>query len=440
MVSREELHALVWSKPMTKVAEELKVSGSYLARVCSALKVPRPERGYWAKLAVGKAPAVRPLQDALIGDPLDWSREDQPRLATKPIKPLNAIPAKRVKRSAVSLGMHALITGARHHFENSRKVDEWGYLRPYKKLLVDVTASRTGLIRALELSNELFNLLESGGYRVTLPHPSEPFRRDELDHHEVPRAKTYYEHNRLWWPQRPTIVYVGEVAIGLSLVEMSESVLMRYVRGGRYVRDSEYVPPRSVRGYVDHSWTTTMDIPSGRFRLVAYAPHYRVAWSTHWQETGKTKLSQQFPGIVKGMHGMAEALAARLVEAHRQAEIERLARIAAEDRRKRKDDLTKIRQSQTQSQVHLDQIIEAWGKVMSLERFFVGLETHAKSLPPADQAALRDRLALARAFVGTQDPLDFFHAWQTPLERYQPKYDHDAEPLAEAGDTDNAWD
>jgi hypothetical protein len=36
LVSREELHEMVWSMPMIKVAEQFKVSGSYMARVCSA--------------------------------------------------------------------------------------------------------------------------------------------------------------------------------------------------------------------------------------------------------------------------------------------------------------------------------------------------------------------------------------------------------------------
>ena len=56
MTSREELYQLVWSAPMSKAADHFGVSGSYLARVCTILNVPRPQRGYWAKLAVGKAP------------------------------------------------------------------------------------------------------------------------------------------------------------------------------------------------------------------------------------------------------------------------------------------------------------------------------------------------------------------------------------------------
>jgi hypothetical protein len=42
VVSREELYELVWSVPMVRVAEKFKVPGSYMARVCSTLHVPRP--------------------------------------------------------------------------------------------------------------------------------------------------------------------------------------------------------------------------------------------------------------------------------------------------------------------------------------------------------------------------------------------------------------
>jgi hypothetical protein len=80
VVSREELYELVWSAPMVKVAEKFNVSGSYMARVCSTLHVPHPERGYWAKLAVGKAPEKPSLPDAQPGDQVNWSqdRELQP--------------------------------------------------------------------------------------------------------------------------------------------------------------------------------------------------------------------------------------------------------------------------------------------------------------------------------------------------------------------------
>ena len=43
-----------------------------------------------------------------------------------------------------------------------------------------------------------------------------------------------------------------------------------------------------------------------------------------------------------------------------------------------------------------------------------------KSLPEQEKQEVLKRLALAREFVGTQDPLDFFRSWRTPVERYMP--------------------
>ena len=50
-LTREALYGLVWAEPMLKVAARFKVSSSYMARICGLMNVPRPERGYWAKLA-----------------------------------------------------------------------------------------------------------------------------------------------------------------------------------------------------------------------------------------------------------------------------------------------------------------------------------------------------------------------------------------------------
>lgn len=88
MVSREELYRLVWSEPMIRIVQRFDVSGSYLARVCTLLNVPRPERGYWAKHAVGKAPAQIPLPEPRPGDPLQGSKENEPVPQPKPRAPV----------------------------------------------------------------------------------------------------------------------------------------------------------------------------------------------------------------------------------------------------------------------------------------------------------------------------------------------------------------
>ena len=66
------------------------------------------------------------------------------------------------------------------------------------------------------------------------------------------------------------------------------------------------------------------------------------------------------------------------------------------------------------------QVIQSWSDVMNLENFFAGVQNLAPTLPESERDAVLERLKLARQFVGTQNPLNFFASWKTPTERYQP--------------------
>lgn len=406
---------------MTRIAQRFGVSGSYMARVCAALNVPRPERGYWAKLAVGKAPPPVPLPEAKPGDQLSWTKDGELRSLPKPRLPprlrLSTTPV-RVPRSRI----HGLIRGARAQFENSRSIGEGTYLKPYKKLLVDLTVSEASLGRALDLANDLFNAFESVGHRVAIAPSDEALRRGSIDEREVPgAARDRYHSSGLWSPYRPTVVYLGSVAIGLAIVEMSEAVTLRYVHG-KYVREADYRPPRLSRYAVDHSWTTTRELPSGRFRIIAYSPYHRVDWSTDWQETKKRALRGSIKSIVKSVEGAAIDLVEKLEKAERKAEIARQEWRAAEEKRRRQEDRRCVEQSVRDSRDHLGQIIQQWSSVMDIERFLAGVERQAAELPDAEQDRVMERLKLARDFLGTQDPLDFFLSWKTPEERYSPSF------------------
>jgi hypothetical protein len=420
VITREELYELVWSKPMIKVAEQFQVSGSYMARVCSVLRVPRPERGYWAKLAVGKASTRRPLPEAQPGDQVLWSKESGlgEYVAPKPV----ALPENRPSpRARKFTGTHGLILGAKTHFESGRAVEEGKYLKPYKRLLVDVTAAKTGLDKALTFANDLFNALELAGHRVVLAPNGEHWGRATVEWREHPdKRQDHHYYGSLWSPFRPTVVYIGTVAIGMAVIEMSEDVLMRYMGNGKYIRDADYVPPKASRRYVDHTWTTTQQIPTGRIRLVAYSPYWRVSWTTSWQETKSTTLTRELSTIVKAIERAAVELVEKLKEADYQAERARLKRLAEEEQRRREEDLRQIQQSAKDSQAHLHQIIRDWAEAANIERFFQGVYDRASDLPAEGRELVLERLKLARDFIGTQNPLDFFLSWKTPDERYVP--------------------
>jgi hypothetical protein len=185
---------------------------------------------------------------------------------------------------------------------------------------VDLAVTKSGLDKALSFGNHLFNALEENGYRVLMAPNSESFRRAEVNEHETPRKHRGY--SNLWSPWRCTVVYIGTVAIGLTIIEMSEEVEVRYV-DGKYVRLSEYVPPKRGRYAIDHNWTTKRDFPTGRFCLQAYSPYRSASWTRHWRETKALDLSTRIPTIVKELEAAVIEVADLVAQGEREAELER---------------------------------------------------------------------------------------------------------------------
>ena len=422
MVSREDLYELVWSIPMIKVAEKFSVSGSYMARVCSILNVPRPERGYWAKLQVEKASARPALPEALPGDPLFWSQDGDPSVSRVYAVTATSAPAQPRTRRVVA-GIHGLIQGAKQHYERGYKIEEGQLLRPYKRQLVDVTASAMGLDKALAFANDLFNALESIGHRVRFAASNERLHRPHVDEHEkIPKPKRQeysYSDSNQWQPSSPTVVYVGAIPFGLAVIEMTEAILMRHVNG-KYIRESEYKPPKTSRSYTDHTWTTTKNIPSGRLRLVVYSPQRDVSWSIMFQETVDRTLTQDIAKIVKSIEDSTEVMRKEIIEAEQRAEVQRREWEEQNARWERERDQQQIADSAKKSREQLAEVIQSWATVMSIEQFLMGVEERAIALPETQRGQVLDRLQLAREFLGTQDPLECFNSWKTPSERYIP--------------------
>jgi hypothetical protein len=174
--------------------------------------------------------------------------------------------------------LHPLIIGVKAHFLAGRLAHGAGHLSPAKKLLVDLVVSKTGLDKALAFANPLFLALEANGYRVMIAPHGEQLRLAEVDEHEVPRKSHGDTYSYLWGPVRCTVVYIGTVAIGLTIIEMSERVEARYIKG-EFVRLSDNNPPKRGRNSADYGWTSTHDFPSGRLCLQAYSPYWQANWT-----------------------------------------------------------------------------------------------------------------------------------------------------------------
>lgn len=59
--TRQELYDLVWSTPISKLAEQLEISDRGLAKTCARYHIAVPGRGYWAKIEAGQSATKSPL-------------------------------------------------------------------------------------------------------------------------------------------------------------------------------------------------------------------------------------------------------------------------------------------------------------------------------------------------------------------------------------------
>ena len=401
---------------MLKVAARFGVSSSYMARICTLLDVPRPERGYWAKLAVGKAQPKPELPgppegvntEIFVGGNEIKLPKTLPRTPSKPRK-------RKEKAKYVRPTHHALVEDAIKHFKAGRFTHELGYIKPDKRKLIDLAVTDKTLERALEFANKLFLSFEERGYRVAFSKGGYRFGRAGFELREIPEKRQSYYYDRLWYPYRCTLVYVGTVAIGLTIFETTEEIKVRYVNG-KYIREEDYVPPK--RGY-DHSWSTTENYPTGRLRLQAYSPYRCVEWTFQWKETTKRDLLKQVNSIVRTLKKEAVEIARLVEEAEHRAELESQEWERQAEQRRLEDARRRAIQAEKDSLEELKQVIDAWGEVNRIEQFFRDAETHAARLDCEEKNHVLDRLKLAREMIGRIDALDYFRHWRTPDERLE---------------------
>lgn len=411
-VSREKLYEEVWAEPMTTVALRYKVSSSFLARVCTWLNVPRPERGYWAKLAVGKVTKQPPLPEAEPGDELEWNRYGQARRAKlPPPKPPQRKKTKHRSRNELP-ERHPLLQGALQYFDEGRETSS-GYFRPNKRLMVDVIASKQTCSRALDVANELFLLFEERGHEVAFERRGLVLRRYAVDEREKGGRDNHY--SDLWSPARKTIVSIGTVLIGLTIFEMSENVEAKY-QDGKYVRVSD-LPVKKQRRYESYSWTSMHDLPSGRLCIQAYSPYQRADWKRQWRETKAGDFPGKLSAIVKELKREAATIAQLVEEGERKAEIERKEWEAKQIIWRREEEERRRIKAIKDSREELSEIIKAWAKAKRIEEFFADAEQRAEGLGNDEKAMILERLKLARAMVDSIDALQWLRSWRAPDER-----------------------
>lgn len=412
-VDRDTLYREVWERPMTSVATRYRVSSSFLARVCTRLNVPRPPRGYWAKVEFGQAPDKPDLPTPRPGDLLEWSRDGKlPRVAKGPVAPRETRqrPTPRASRRSAH---HEVLAGAREHFDAATELDT-RYLRPRKRCIVDVFVSKGMVERALALAKSLFLALDKRGHRVAFA-PFGSCRRPAVDERaDGGRRRDEYGYGS-WSPDRPTVAYVGPVVIGLTIFEFSEEVEVGYV-DGKYVRRLQLPLAERINRF-GTSWTHKRHMPNGRLCIRASSVHAGVSWEKKWGDAKKGAMKSQVQEIVAELEASSPTILALIKEANRQAEIRRREWEEQQERWRREEEERRRAQNIKESRKELVDIIEDWAIAKRTEEFFTDIERRLADASISDGESMLNRLCAARALLGGIDALERFQAWKSADER-----------------------
>jgi len=264
-LTRKELYDLVWSEPMTKLADKFGLSDVGLKKKCRNHNIPVPPRGYWARKQAGQRPWVAPLPK---GFPLDteitiyrnpmhgknppWSKEN--RIRTKEIE-------KQITLSTQSKFPHPLIEQTRKILKSCTPNKD-SILDTPNQVCIDLQVSPYSFDRALAIMDLILKALEELGHEVLIT-------------------------------DKGTSAVVSGSEIHFSMTEDLNR---------RHIEPYEH----NLEGYYrfGHSLFSENRVPTGNLCLTIHPPSWTNA-RKNWRDTETQKLEHSVTSFIKGILSVA---------------------------------------------------------------------------------------------------------------------------------------
>jgi len=168
---REELYEKIWKTPIVRLAKDYGISEVALAKICKKLQIPRPSRGYWAKLEFKKKVSRPPLPEISQGEPRECVHYEnwKPDFAVDTNSEISRRDEK--KRNITVPGSldnpHWMVKETRAILKKGRPA-ETGILYSYDRPCLDVRVSPSSLDRALRIMDALIRGFEADGFSVSI--------------------------------------------------------------------------------------------------------------------------------------------------------------------------------------------------------------------------------------------------------------------------------
>lgn len=166
-ITRKQLYEKVWSTPMTAFSKEYGLSDVGMAKLCKRHDIPRPPRGYWARVEHGQKPRQaklpNPEQDATVEINVAETKRLDPDVQAQVdllLGKLGPVPVMDDLR-----GAHRLVGEMRRHLEGCN-IDEYGRYRMFGDAPLDLKVSKAALPRAFRIMDALLKAAEKQGWEV----------------------------------------------------------------------------------------------------------------------------------------------------------------------------------------------------------------------------------------------------------------------------------
>lgn len=368
-LTREELHAEVWSSPMRELAARFGMSDVGLAKTCKRMKIPVPGRGYWAKKAAGKK--VRSIGLAQI-HPSDHStpreitfRQTRPEPEGEQIPSIVAeqiafesLPENKITVNDHLRRPHELVRRTADALSSTGSLNE--YVRNWQMSHLDLDVTKATLRRALRIADALIKALEQRGWKVMIAHS-----RD--DH------KTYVE------------ILGHKVAFGIR--EPIKKVANEKPKPHRLPSGETYEP----------YYSKYRDEATGNLSLVirnSVGTSVIRAWNDRPTAQIEDRLNDFVVGLVEQAHSEGERVRkwAMWEEERRAAELARM-------ENERKQALLKARGST------LDNQVRRWRMAADTLEYLAAIRARVASGDLDETADLNEWLCWAEEYATSHDPL-----------------------------------
>ncbi|HEX8481138.1 MAG TPA: hypothetical protein VF650_04470 [Allosphingosinicella sp.] len=163
VLTREELHELVWSEPMRKLAQRFQISDVGLKKVCTRHRIPVPARGHWQRVQAGKASPQIPLPVLKDAQPIRFALNAPAPETSADLGPDPALEAEQafapVVVSEALERPHPIARRMRQELKG-RKPDDYGAIRCSGPDVLSVRIHPATTDRVLRIADALLRAFE----------------------------------------------------------------------------------------------------------------------------------------------------------------------------------------------------------------------------------------------------------------------------------------